>query len=75
MSDFIKGNSPSEMAGLMAGLFAFLGSELAFSILDFNYQLFSDSFDILSFSIHLGTLLSLYFIGLKFFTWLYPKVK
>ena len=65
----------SQLAGTMAAVFAILGSEFLLSKFGFNYHIFSDEFDLVYFLIEVGTLLILYFIGLNFFTWLYPKIK
>lgn len=75
MFKFTNRKPTSELANVMAFLFAFFGSQFVFSKLEFNYNLFSDTFNFISFAIEFGTLMVLYFIGLSFFSWLYSKTK
>ncbi|MBA6225186.1 hypothetical protein H4J51_00120 [Colwellia sp. MB02u-18] len=66
-------NPTSELANVLAFIFAFFMAEFAFYKLNFNYLFFPDSFDPLYFVIKIITILVFYQIWIKFFNWLYSK--
>jgi hypothetical protein len=50
-----------------------LGSDWIFSIIDIEYNMWSDPFDFIKLFIKFITIYILYFIGIKFFSWLYSE--
>ncbi|MBH0012691.1 MULTISPECIES: hypothetical protein [unclassified Pseudoalteromonas] len=55
----------------MTLLFVLLGSDWILPLIGFEYNIWSDPFDIIKFIIKLMTIYLFYFIGIKFFSWLY----
>ena len=75
MSKSKKGVSISWVAMFMAVAFEIFTKNIVLNRFYFNYKMFEDPFDLQYFLIDGGVSLILIFIGLKFFTWLYPKEK
>lgn len=57
-------NKPSMTQTFIAFLFAFIGSRVVFHLMDFQYKLFSDPFDLGKFLIDIGVFFGLFFIGM-----------
>lgn len=55
----------------MALIFALIGADGLLFTIGVDYNMWSDPFDLFTFIIKIMTISALYFIGIKFFSWLY----
>jgi len=59
------------LTAYMALIFALFGADGLLFTIGFDYNMWSDPFDLFAFIIKIMTISALYFTGIKFFSWLY----